>query len=64
MNFDEVNNKMLMDIERLSKELLELLRKAKLGNEPFYKDLAKLIEETEVTRRARFDASDNGYKGF
>lgn len=64
MNFDEVNNKMLMDIERLGKELLDALRKAKLGDEPFYKDLAKLIEETEVTRRARFDASDDGYKGF
>lgn len=64
MKFDEVNNKMLMDIERLGKELLEALRKAKLGDEPFYKELAKLIEETEVTRRSRFDAADNGYKGF
>ncbi len=64
MNFEEVNNKQLMDLERLGKELLESLRKAKLGDEPFYKELAKMIEETEVTRRARFDASDNGYKGF
>ena len=53
-----------MDIERLGKELLEALRKAKLGDEPFYKELAKVIEETEVTRRSRFDAADNGYKGF
>jgi hypothetical protein len=64
MKFEEVNNKMLMDIERLGKELLEALRKAKLGDEPFYKELAKVIEETEVTRRSRFDAADNGYKGF
>ena len=64
MNFEEVNNKQLMDLERLGKELLEALRKAKLGDDPFYMDLAKMIEETEVTRRARFDASDNGYKGF
>ena len=64
MNFEEVNNKMLMDLERLGKELLEALRKAKLGDEPFYKELAKMIEETEVTRRSRFDAADNGYKGF
>ncbi len=64
MNFEEVNNKQLMDLERLGKELLEALRKAKLGDDPFYKELAKMIEETEVTRRARFDASDNGYKGF
>lgn len=64
MNFEEVNNKQLMDLERLGKELLEALRKSKLGDDPFYKELAKMIEETEVTRRARFDASDNGYKGF
>ncbi len=64
MNFEEVSNKQLMDLERLGKELLEALRKAKLGDDPFYKELAKMIEETEVTRRARFDASDNGYKGF
>ena len=64
MNFEEVNNKQLMDLERLVKELLEALRKAKLGDEPFYKELAKMIEETEVTRRSRFDAADNGYKGF
>ncbi|MBA3871155.1 MAG: hypothetical protein H0X30_18590 [Anaerolineae bacterium] len=64
MNFEEVNNKQLMDLERLGKELLEALRKAKLGDEPFYKELAKMIEETEVTRRSRFDAADNGYKGF
>lgn len=53
-----------MDLERLGKELLEALRKAKLGDDPFYKELAKMIEATEITRRARFDASDNGYKGF
>ena len=53
-----------MDLERLGKELLEALRKAKLGDDPFYKELAKMIEETEVTRRSRFDAADNGYKGF
>jgi hypothetical protein len=64
MNFEEVNNKQLMDLERLGKELLEALRKAKLGDDPFYKELAKMIEETEVTRRSRFDAADNGYKGF
>ena len=64
MNFDDVNNKQLMDLERLGKELLEALRKAKLGDDPFYKELAKMIEATEITRRARFDASDNGYKGF
>ncbi|MBL8118953.1 MAG: hypothetical protein J0L63_17550 [Anaerolineae bacterium] len=64
MNFDEVNNKQLMDIERLAKELQDALRKAHLGGEPFYKDLTKLIEETETTRRARFDMTDNGYKGF
>ncbi len=64
MNFEEVNNKQLMDLERLGKELLEALRKAKLGDEPFYKELAKMIEETEVTRRSRSDAADNGYKGF
>ena len=53
-----------MDLERLGKELLEAMRKAKLGDDPFYKELAKMIEQTEITRRARFDAADNGYKGF
>ena len=64
MNFDEVNSKQLQDIERLAKELLEALRKAKLGTEPFYKELSGLIEQTESVRRARFDATDDGYKGY
>ncbi len=64
MNLEEVNNKQLQDIERLAKELLDAMRKAKLNDEQIYKDLAKLVEETEVTRRARFDELDNGYKGF
>jgi hypothetical protein len=64
VNFEAVNNKQLQDIERLAKELLDALRKAKLNDDPFYKELAKLVEQTEVTRRARFDELDTGYKGF
>ncbi|MEZ4668898.1 MAG: hypothetical protein R3E39_13405 [Anaerolineae bacterium] len=64
MNFDEVNSKQLQDIERLAKELLEALRRAKLGAEPFYKELSTVIEQTETIRRARFDATDDGYKGY
>jgi hypothetical protein len=64
MDFEGVNNKQLQDIERLAKELLEAMRKAKLGEEPIYKDLVQLIEQAGGVRRARFDDTDTGYKGY
>ncbi len=64
MNFEHVNNKQLQDIERLVKELMEVLRKSGQSDDPIYRDLAKVLERAEVERRARFDANDSGYKGF
>lgn len=64
MNFEQVNNKQLQDIERLTKELMEAMRKAGQSDDPLYRDLAKMLERTEIERRARYDANDSGYKGF
>ena len=64
MNFESIPNKQLNQIEQLSKELLAILMKAKLGDEAVCKALAALAQEATAERQARFDAVDTDYKGF
>jgi hypothetical protein len=64
MKFETINNKQLNQIEQLSKELLLVLTKAKLNNEPICKELAALAREATAERQARFDSVDTAYKGF
>jgi hypothetical protein len=64
MNFESVNNKQLNLIEQLSKDLLAILTKAKLGDEPICKELAALAKDATTERQSRFDEVDTDYKGF
>lgn len=64
MNLDTVSDKNVHEIERLTKELLEVLRKAKLQNEPLVEMLRLLQQETGKIRRERFDGVDKEYSGY
>jgi hypothetical protein len=51
-------------MEHLLRELLVVMRKANLHNEPLAKDLAALEVELAEVRRARFDAANPEYTGY
>lgn len=64
MNFDGVSDKHLHELERLTKELLELMRKAKLLDQPLTELLRNQADEAEKARRARFDEVNPEFRGF
>lgn len=64
MNLEMAQNKHLHEIERLAKELLAMLTKAKLGNELICKELAALTKDATEERQARFDKVDNSFQGY
>ncbi|MBE2271901.1 MAG: hypothetical protein IAE80_26945 [Anaerolinea sp.] len=64
MNLDGINQKDLNELERLTRELIAQMRKAKLTNEPLVDALAAFERELSDLRRERFDASNPGYKGY
>jgi hypothetical protein len=64
MNLEGVDKKQLSQIEQLAKELLAVLTKAKLDDETIIQELKALADAATAERQARFDESDNGYKGF
>ncbi len=64
MNLDTVTDKHVHEIERLTKELLEVMRKAKLQDEPLTELLRQLQQESGRVRRERFDGVDKEYSGY
>jgi len=64
MNLDSVSDKHLGELERLSGELLAVLRRAQLSDTPLAMMLSTLESESGELRRARFDAGDSEYSGF
>lgn len=64
MNVEAVSQKQLNELERLTRELLEAMRKAKLQNEPITESLRTLERELGELRRTRFDASYPQYQGY
>jgi len=64
MDFNEVSDKNLHELERLSKELLESMRKAKLLDHPLTEMLRELQSQTEAARRERFDEINPQFKGY
>lgn len=64
MNLDTLSDKQLQELERLAKELLLVMRKAKLTGEP----LAELLHQMEVEageiRRERFDTANSEYSNY
>jgi hypothetical protein len=64
MNFDEVSDKHLHEVERLTKELLEVMRRAKLQDQPITEMLRQLESQAEKARRERFDEVNPEFKGY
>ncbi len=64
MNLDSVTPKNLNEIETLVRELLLVMRKANLQNEPLSKALHDFEIEVGQVRRERFDASNPEYTGY
>jgi len=64
MNLETVTPKHLNELEHLLRELLLVMRKANLQNEPIAKSLQDLELEVGQVRRARFDASNPEYTGY
>ncbi len=64
MQLEAVSDKQLHEMERLVNELLVLMKKAKLADDPLYASLQAAKEETEKLRRTRFDEDYPRYKGY
>jgi hypothetical protein len=64
MNLDEVSDKHLHELERLSKELAEVMRKAKLSDQPLLEMLRQLESKAGEARRERFDGVTPKFRGY
>lgn len=64
MNFENISDKQLALIEQLSRELLDVLRRAKFNDQPVYTELSQLEEESRKERQGRFDKDDQRYTGY
>lgn len=64
MNLDTLTDKHLHELERLAKELLDVMRKAKLKDEPLAEQLHQLEIQAGNLRRERFDANNPEYRGY
>jgi hypothetical protein len=64
MDFNSVGQKDLNELERLARELLLALRKAKLHNEPLGEALRAFEIEVGEVRRTRFDESNPEYHSY
>ena len=64
MNLQAVQNKHLNQIEQLAKELLDVLTKAKMSDEPICAELRALAAEASTERQARFDEADTRFQGY
>jgi hypothetical protein len=64
MNLENISPKQLSELESLLKELLAVMRKAKLQNEPLAEAARSLESELGRVRRERFDAANPEYRGF
>lgn len=64
MDLEMVSDKHLHELERLARELLEALRKAKLKEQPLLDALNQLELETGKARRARFDLANSEHRGY
>lgn len=64
MNLEMTSDKHLQYMERLAKELLEVIRRAKFQDPALIELLQKLEQEAGKTRRERFDESNWEFKGY
>jgi hypothetical protein len=64
MNLDTVSDRNLHEIERVSEELIDTLRQAKLLDLPIVQMLRNLETQAEETRRRRFDEINPEFRGY
>ena len=64
MNLENVSPKHLNDLELMIRDLLALMRKANLHNEPIAASLYQLELEVGQVRRDRFDTANPEYRGY
>lgn len=64
MNFETVSQKHMNELELLVRELLAVMRKAKIQNEPLEESLHLFEQELEDARRLRFDAANPEYHTY
>ena len=64
MNLENVSQKQLGELERLTREIQVALRKAKLQDEPLHESLRQLEQELSEFRRKRFDSENSEYRGY
>jgi len=64
VNLENVSPKHLNDLELMIRDLLALMRKANLHNEPIAASLYQLELEVGQVRRDRFDTANPEYRGY
>ncbi|MCC6614300.1 MAG: hypothetical protein IT320_12535 [Anaerolineae bacterium] len=64
MNLDTVSDKHLHELEQLTQELLQVMRRAKLLDEPIAKSLRLLNAQAEQARCKRFDEVNPEFQGY
>ncbi len=64
MNLEAVSDKDLHELERLAKELLDVIRKAKLQDQPIVELLRQLEAQAGEARRQRFDGVNPEFRGY
>ena len=64
MNLENIPQKQLGELERLTREIQVALRKAKLQDEPLLEALRLFEQELGETRRKRFDNTNPEYRGY
>ena len=64
MNLENIPQKQLSELERLTREIQVALRKAKLQDEPLLEALRLFEQELGETRRKRFDNTNPEYRGY
>jgi hypothetical protein len=61
---ETISDKNLHELERLTQELLEIMRKAKIQDAFLSEALTQLHQEASDARRNRFDARSPKYTGY
>jgi hypothetical protein len=64
MELDSVSDKHLQEMERLARELLNIMRHAKLKDTVLVEALQTLELEAARVRRERFDSANPEYHGY
>jgi hypothetical protein len=64
MSIETLSDKDLQELERLTRELIAVLRKAKMNDQPLAEMLYELETRAGNLRRERFDSSNPQYDGY